>query len=69
MIHTSNYADMDIIPPDDGTTLYKQDGIKIVGKFVDEDSFRETAYCIFKMIQKEILLSYPANWKKMEIKK
>ena len=39
VIQTSAYANMDTMPNDAGTELYHQDGIKIVGKTVDENSF------------------------------
>lgn len=38
-IQTSEYANMDIAASDDGQELYNQDGIRIVGKYVDEGSF------------------------------
>lgn len=38
-IKTSAYDTMDIKPNDSGKELYNKDGIKIVGKTVDEDSF------------------------------
>lgn len=38
-IKTSQYENMDTTPDDTGVELYNEDGIKIVGKAVDEDSF------------------------------
>lgn len=38
-IKTSAFDNMDTTPNDLGTELYNKDGIKIVGKAVDEDSF------------------------------
>lgn len=38
-IQTSDYANMDTKAMDDGMELVNQDGIRIVGKYVDEDSF------------------------------
>lgn len=46
-IQTSEYADMDTAAADDGTELYNQDGIRIVGKYVDENSFWGTAVLLF----------------------
>lgn len=46
-IQTSEYANMDITPDDAGTELYNADGIKIVGKTVDEDSFWGTAILLY----------------------
>ena len=43
VIQTSDYANMDVTAADDGTELYNQDGIRIVGKYVDENSFWGTA--------------------------
>jgi len=37
-IQTSAFADMDITPSDTGFELFNQDGIRIVGKFVDENN-------------------------------
>ena len=39
IIKTSQYANMDTTPNDTGVELYNEDGVKIVGKAVDEDSF------------------------------
>ncbi len=38
-IKTSAYDHMDVTPNDAGKELYAGDGIRIVGKYVDEDSF------------------------------
>ena len=46
-IQTSEYANMDTIPNDAGTELYYQDGIRIVGKTVDENSFWGTAILLY----------------------
>ena len=47
VIQTSAYANMDTIPNDIGTELYNQDGIRIVGKAVDENSFWGTAILLY----------------------
>ncbi len=46
-IQTSEYANMDTMPNDAGTELYNQDGIRIVGKTVDENSFWGTAILLY----------------------
>lgn len=46
-IQTSEYANMDTTPNDAGTELYNSDGIKIVGKTVDENSFWGTAILLY----------------------
>ena len=46
-IQTSEYANMDTTPNDAGTELYNQNGIKIVGKTVDENSFWGTAILLY----------------------
>ncbi len=46
-IETSDYENMDIIALDDGFELYNQDGIRIVGKTVDENSFWGTAILLY----------------------
>lgn len=46
-IQTSAFADMDITPADTGFELYNQDGVRIVGKFVDENSFWGTAVLLY----------------------
>lgn len=38
-ITTSMYSTMDTIPNDDGFELYHSEDVRIVGKYVDEDSF------------------------------
>lgn len=38
-IETSEYANMDIILNDAGKEIINQDGIRIVAKYVDEDTF------------------------------
>lgn len=37
-IQTNHYEDMDTTPNDDGQELYNNVGVRIVGKYVDEDS-------------------------------
>ena len=46
-IQTSEYANMDTMPNDAGTELYNQDGIRIIGKTVDENSFWGTAILLY----------------------
>ena len=46
-IQTSEYANMDTTPNDAGMELYNADGIKIVGKTVDENSFWGTAILLY----------------------
>lgn len=46
-IQTSEYANMDTMPNDAGTELYNQDGIQIIGKIVDENSFWGTAILLY----------------------
>lgn len=46
-IETSAYANMDTTPNDARTELYNQDGIRIVGKTVDENSFWGTAILLY----------------------
>jgi hypothetical protein len=46
-IQTSEYENMDVTVEDAGTELYNQDGIRIVGKTVDEDSFWGTAIVLY----------------------
>ena len=46
-IHTSEFDNMDTTPNDAGTELYNENGIKIVGKTVDEDSFWGTAILLY----------------------
>lgn len=47
VIQTSEYANMDTTPNDTGTELYDQDGIRIVGKTVDENSFWGMAVLLY----------------------
>lgn len=46
-IQTSAYADMDTTPNDAGTELYNENGVRIVGKTVDENSFWGTAVLLY----------------------
>ena len=46
-LHTSEFDNMDTTPNDAGIELYNEDGIKIVGKTVDEDSFWGTAILLY----------------------
>lgn len=46
-IHTSAYANMDTSPNDAGMELYNENGIRIVGKAVDENSFWGTAVLLY----------------------
>ena len=46
-IQTSEYANTDTMPNDAGTELYNQDGIRIIGKTVDENSFWGTAILLY----------------------
>lgn len=46
-VQTSAYADMDVTPNDAGTELYNDNGIRIVGKTVDENSFWGTAILLY----------------------
>lgn len=46
-ILTSQYENMDTTPVDEGQELYNQDGIRIVGKYVDENSFWGTAVLLY----------------------
>ncbi|MCR5719526.1 MAG: hypothetical protein K6F84_03075 [Lachnospiraceae bacterium] len=46
-IKTSEYDNMDTTPNDAGTELYNEDGIKIVGKTVDENSFWGMAILLY----------------------
>ena len=46
-IQTSAYDSMDTVPNDEGTELYNQDGIRIVGKTVDENSFWGKAILLY----------------------
>ncbi len=46
-IQTSEYANMDTTPDDSGMELYNENGIRIVGKTVDENSFWGTAILLY----------------------
>ena len=46
-VQTSAYADMDVTPDDSGFELYNRNGIRIVGKYVDENSFWGTAVLLY----------------------
>lgn len=46
-IQTSEFADMDTTPDEGGTELYNENGIKIVGKTVDENSFWGAAILLY----------------------
>ena len=46
-IQTSEYANMDTLADDTGVELYNADGIRIVGKTVDENSFWGTAILLY----------------------
>ena len=46
-IQTSSYGNMDTTPDDSGMELYNENGIKIVGKTVDENSFWGTAILLY----------------------
>lgn len=46
-IRTNHYDDMDTTPNDDGQELYNEGGIRIVGKYVDEDSFWGNAIVLY----------------------
>lgn len=46
-LQTSEYANMDTEPQDEGYEVYNQDGIRIVGKYVDENSFWGTAVLLY----------------------
>ena len=46
-IQTSGFSDMDVTPIDVGVDLYNQNGIRIVGKIVDEDSFWGSAVLLY----------------------
>lgn len=47
IIQTSAFADMDTVPNDAGEELFNQDGIRIVGKYTDEDSFWGTSILLY----------------------
>lgn len=46
-IQTSAFDNMDNQPEDAGNVLYEQEGIKIIGKYVNEDSFWGTAVLLY----------------------
>ena len=46
-IQTSAYDSMDTTPDDTGLELYNENGIRIVGKTVDENSFWGTAILLY----------------------
>ena len=46
-VQTSEYSNMDTTPNDTGTELYNNNGIRIVGKTVDENSFWGTAILLY----------------------
>lgn len=46
-LKTSLFDVMDCEPNDDGAELYNKDGIRIVGKYVDEDSFWGTSVLLY----------------------
>ena len=46
-IETSQYSNMDTSPNDEGTELYNENGVRIVGKTVDENSFWGTAILLY----------------------
>lgn len=46
-IQTSAYDQMDTTANDEGTELYNEDGIRIIGKTVDENSFWGTAILLY----------------------
>lgn len=46
-VQTSKFNNMDIKPNDDGLELYNENGIRIVGKFVDSDSIWGTSILLY----------------------
>ena len=46
-LQTSGFSDMDVTPDDVGAELYNENGIRIVGKVVDEDSFWGAAVLLY----------------------
>lgn len=46
-IKTNHFDDMDTSPNDDGQELYNQDGIRIVGRYVDEDDIWGTGIVLY----------------------
>ena len=47
VIQTSEYANMDTENSQDGKELYNENGVRIVGKYVDENSFWGTAVLLY----------------------
>ncbi len=47
VIKTSKFADMDITAEDAGVELYNENGVRIVGKYVDEDSIWGSAVLLY----------------------
>lgn len=47
LIETSEFSNMDTKPNDEGHELYNENGIRIVGKTVDENSFWGTAILLY----------------------
>lgn len=46
-IKTSHFDDMDVTPNDTGKELYNADGVRIVGKYVNENSFWGAAVLLY----------------------
>ncbi len=46
-IRTSQYEDMDTVSNNEGALLYNKNGIKIVGKYVNEDTFWGSAVLLY----------------------
>src|SRR5699024_8559390 len=46
-VQTSSFANMDTTPDDAGMELYNENGVRIVGKTVDENSFWGTAILLY----------------------
>ena len=46
-IQTSAFSEMDVTPADSGTELYNGNGVRVVGKFVNEDTFWGTAVLLY----------------------
>ncbi len=46
-VQTNHYEDMDTTADQDGQELYNADGVKIVGKYVDEDDIWGTAIVLY----------------------
>lgn len=47
VIQTSEFANMDTTTDEEGTELYNENGIRIVGKYVDENSFWGSAVLLY----------------------